>query len=118
MVKVKVKLTGEQCGYIASLIQDTDVKIIHKDITAMVNDLMLEILEKLHGRSLWMDKNYSINLTPAQGRAFILYFSQVDLSALPYEQNLVRQTIALINQTLTNKTKPVYENTGRIRLAN
>ncbi|MBD3748969.1 MAG: hypothetical protein IE931_05690 [Sphingobacteriales bacterium] len=102
MVKIKIKLTGEQCGYVYKLIEDTDVKLIHPAITDLINDLMLEVVEKLHGRSFWVDKKNTINLTPAQGRAFILYFSYINLKHLPYEQNIIRQIVGTINKTLTD----------------
>jgi hypothetical protein len=106
MSKIKIKLSGEDCGLITQLIQDTTgVQIIHKEITAMVQDLMLEVLEKTHGRSLWTDKKNTISLTPPQARAFTMHFAYVDLSATPYEQNLVRQMIAQIAKELANRNK-------------
>ena len=111
MSKIKIKLTGEDCGIVTQLIQDTaGVQIIHHQVTQLVEDLMLEVLEKTHGRSLWADKNYSIGFTPTQARAFIMHFAQVDLSHLDYEQNLIRQMIAIINKELTNRNKRVLGN--------
>lgn len=116
MNKIKLKLSGEDCGIITKLIQETEVKVVHQKITDMVADLLLEVLEKTHGRSLWVDKKNTINLTPAQGRAFNLHFTGMDLSNAPYAQNLLRQIVASIDQQLTNNRKtPVLHSLAKLK---
>lgn len=106
MNKIKLKLSGDDCGTITQLIQQTaGVTMVHPQVSAMVEDLMLEILEKTHGRSLWTDKKNTINITKPQARAFIMHFAQIELDGNHYVENLLRQLVAHINKELTNLNK-------------
>jgi len=109
MSKIKFKLTGAQYATITALIRDTDVNMIHQQVTSLINDLMMEILEATFKRSLILDLKSSLSLSSAQARAFMMYFSYVELLDA-YEQNLIRTMINHIHQELANNNKKLTSN--------
>lgn len=113
MNKIKLKLTGDQCGIFTTMIQECPAT--GKDpFSLLIMDLMMQVLEKMHGRSLWMNKKCAITLTSAEARAFQYHFIQFEFSG--YELNLVTKTIGTIDQQLNNGiiTRKTQNQTKRI----
>lgn len=99
---VKLKLNSSDLPYLKKIIRETEVEINNKDIRLMVQASLLEVSEKLHQKSFWLDKKISIGLTTVQAVAFKIHFMQVEIIDQPYYDTLLKTIVAKIDKTLTN----------------
>lgn len=66
----------------------------------LIQTLMLDLYRRISAKSLFVKQSYQIELKEEIAIAFLLYWTEINLKHMPFEDNLVRRIIALIDKKI------------------